>query len=86
MLNFNGKENDNKDIGVIAQEVEKVYPDLVKTTNLNHKSVDYGKLTAVLIESIKELKNENTTLKNNLDELQSKVDEISTKLDGLTSI
>ena len=53
--------NDNKDggeqIGVIAQEVEKFYPQVVLTADDEQgtKSVDYGRLTAVLIEAVKEL-------------------------------
>ena len=44
------------DIGVIAQEVETVLPELVHHREHNDsKAVDYVKLTAVLIEAIKEL-------------------------------
>ena len=46
-------------IGVIAQEVEEVIPEVVHTTEYegkNVKSVDYGKLVGVLIEAVKELK------------------------------
>jgi len=58
---------DNKpSIGVIAQEVEKVIPEVVHTNQLDGedvKSVDYGKLVGVLIEAIKELKAEVDELK-----------------------
>ena len=53
--------NDNveggEQIGVIAQEVEKFYPQVVLTSDDEQgtKSVDYGRLTAVLIEAVKEL-------------------------------
>ena len=44
------------DIGVIAQEVEAVLPELVHHREHNDsKAVDYVKLTAVLIEGVKEL-------------------------------
>ena len=42
-------------IGVIAQEVQAVYPQLVHA-GAEHLSVDYAKLTAVLIQAVKELK------------------------------
>ena len=50
------REN-KKEIGVIAQEVEKILPEIVLTANdeMGTKSVDYGKITSVLIEAIKEL-------------------------------
>ncbi|MCL2923705.1 MAG: tail fiber domain-containing protein [Trichodesmium sp. MAG_R04] len=49
---------DNKEsIGVIAQEVEKILPEIVKTADdeMGTKSVDYSRITAVLIEAVKEL-------------------------------
>ena len=48
-----GKEN----IGVIAQEVEKIIPEIVLTADdeMGTKSVDYSRITAVLIEAVKEL-------------------------------
>jgi hypothetical protein len=50
-------KDNKKSIGVIAQEVEKVLPEIVITgkTEEKLKSVDYGRLTAVLIEAVKEL-------------------------------
>ena len=47
---------------MIAQEVEKVYPDLVKTDNDGFKAMDYMSLTAVLLEGVKALKKENEEL------------------------
>ena len=48
---FKGK----KDIGVIAQEVEKVLPEIVETRENGYKAVKYEKIVALLIESNKEL-------------------------------
>jgi hypothetical protein len=43
------------DAGVIAQEVEAVFPELVATDERGFKTVSYGGLVAVLIEAVKEL-------------------------------
>ena len=53
----NDVENAKMQMGVIAQEIEEVVPEVVKTADdeMGTKSVDYGKLTALLIESVKEL-------------------------------
>ena len=57
-FDWNDKQDvhEGHDIGVIAQEVETVYPELVHHREHNDsKAVDYVKLTAVLIEAVKEL-------------------------------
>ena len=41
-------------MGLIAQEVEKVFPEVVLTDNEGYKSIAYSKMVAVLIEAIKE--------------------------------
>lgn len=41
-------------IGLVAQDVEKVLPELVHTDNEGYKSLSYDKLTAVLVEAVKE--------------------------------
>jgi hypothetical protein len=65
---FDWNENQNvyegHDIGVIAQEIESQFPELVTTREDGYKAVKYEKLTAVLIQAIKELKIEVDNLKN----------------------
>ena len=64
------KRNDIQDakeqVGVLAQDMEEILPQVVITADddIKTKSVDYGKLTSVLIESIKQLKTEIDELKN----------------------
>ena len=53
------------DVGVIAQEVEAVFPELVSTRPNGYKAVRYDKLVAVLIEAVKELSAEVDSLKGN---------------------
>ena len=70
-----GSKQGKKDYGVIAQEVEKVLPELVKETKLplitdsdeTYKTVDYEKLTAVLIEAVKDLSKEIDDIKKKCD-------------------
>ncbi len=49
--------------GLIAQELEAIYPQLVTTESNGYKSINYVGLVPVLIEAIKELKSENQSLK-----------------------
>jgi len=52
-----------QDIGVIAQEVEKVFPEIVAENSGGYKAVKYERLVAVLIEAVKELSDEVERLK-----------------------
>ena len=69
-VNYKRKDvqNARDQVGVIAQDMEKVLPEVVLTgdDDPKTKSVDYGKLTAVLIEAIKELNNELKHLKQQI--------------------
>jgi hypothetical protein len=48
-----------RQVGFLAQDVEQVLPEAVKTMNDGYKAVDYSRLTALLVEAVKELKAEN---------------------------
>jgi len=51
------------DVGVIAQEVQKVVPEIVVERKSGYLGVDYKRLIPLLVESIKELKQEVENLK-----------------------
>jgi len=51
------------DVGVIAQEVQKVVPEIVSERKNGYLGVDYKRIIPLLIESIKELKQEVENLK-----------------------
>ena len=70
-VEFDYIKNGRHSIGVIAQEVEEVLPDLV--IGDDPKSVAYGNLTAVLIEAVKELREEVSSLKQEINTLKGKI-------------
>jgi hypothetical protein len=65
-VTFDWKETKESSIGVIAQEVERVFPELIKETNDNYKTVNYNGLVGVLIEAIKEQQNQIEELKSQI--------------------
>jgi hypothetical protein len=46
---------DGRQIGLIAQDVEKVFPELVASDGKGYLAIEYNKLVPVLIEALKEL-------------------------------
>ena len=65
---FTFKATDQKSSGVIAQEVQKVMPELVQEGDEGHLTVQYGNMVGLLIEAIKEQ--------------QAQIDELKAKLNG----
>ena len=70
-------------IGLIAQEVEEVFPEAVSTDNQGYKSVAYSKLVSPLIEAVKTLKAENDRLKQDNEEIRDQLAEIKSLLEKL---
>jgi len=54
-VQFNWKANGKEAVGVLAQEIEKVLPQIVNTNADGYKAVSYDSLIPILIEAIKEL-------------------------------
>lgn len=57
-VNFGWKKDGSKSLGVVAQEVEEVLPEIVATDDQGLKAVNYAALTGVLIEAVKDLQNQ----------------------------
>jgi len=71
--NDNLKRNPSRQVGVIAQDVEKVLPEAVHTDEDGFKSVYYSGLIGPMIEAIKELKSENDLVKSENSQLKEKL-------------
>jgi hypothetical protein len=59
-------------LGVVAQEVEEVFPEVVSIyePDQEYRAVDYNGLTGVLIEAVKELKAQNDELRSRIEALE----------------
>ncbi len=78
ILGFTGK-----DIGVLAQEVQKVFPEIVKTDSLGYLKVEYYKLIPVLIESVKEQQEEIRRQQEEINVLKERMDKMESIINGL---
>jgi hypothetical protein len=63
---YNRKDNGKEEIGVIAEEMNEILPQVIQyNTESEIDSVSYSRIVGVLIEAIKDLKQEINELKNN---------------------
>ena len=67
---FTWKDSDKLQIGTSAQEVQKVYPELVNTSNDGTLSVAYDKLSIIALKAIDELHSKTQELEERLNKLE----------------
>ncbi len=72
-VTFNWKKDKKKSVGVVAQNVEKVFPELVYKNKEGIRHVLYENLVGVLIESTKEQQQQIDALKKEVAELRKKI-------------
>jgi Chaperone of endosialidase len=78
--------SDKTQIGFIAQDLEKIFPEMVFTDEKGYKSVDYARLTPVLVEALKELILKNQTLENKNQTLETKNQTLESRLDKIEAM
>ena len=65
-FDWNNKQDtyQGHDIGVVAQEIEEILPEIVSTRSNGYKAVKYDRIVALLIEAVKEQQNQIEELKS----------------------
>ena len=64
-----GRNGGKTEIGIIAQNIQSVFPEFIHTDSNNYLSVDYPRLSTVLIEGVKELDQRYKSLEDKYNEL-----------------
>jgi hypothetical protein len=72
-------------VGLIAQDVEQVLPALVRTDKNGYKAVAYDKLSAVLLEAIKEQQQQIESQNQKLEQLSKMISDMEGKIASLSS-
>ncbi|MDH4035762.1 MAG: tail fiber domain-containing protein, partial [candidate division Zixibacteria bacterium] len=78
--------DDQKHLGFIAQEVEELYPEMVMTDKNGYKSVDYSRLTPVLVEAIKEQQEQIKSQNAQIETQQAQLDKLQVLVNNLVSM
>ncbi|MBN2792047.1 MAG: tail fiber domain-containing protein, partial [Desulfuromonadales bacterium] len=74
--------DERRQLGLIAQEVEKILPEMVKTDASGYKSVAYTQLLPLLIEAIKAQQQRIMLQQQSQDGLQAQIDELRRLISG----
>lgn len=72
-VTFDWKKGGRPDMGVVAQNVAAVFPDIVRRGDNGMMAVEYDSLVGPMIESIRQLKMENDQLKAEVTEIRAEV-------------
>ena len=70
-VSYKFKGTENQEIGVIAQEVEEIVPEVVIDATDGYKAVKYQNMVGLLIEAIKEQQEQINDLKKTVMELRN---------------
>ena len=76
-------EDATLNIGVSAQEVQALFPEVVNTTKDGYLNVAYDKLSVVALAAIDKLHAENKNLKNTIESLEERLAKLETYVDAL---
>ena len=82
-VNFDWIETNEPDCGVIAQDIEKVLPLIVKDGRTGYKTVDYSRITPLLIQTCKEQQSLIENQQTQIEDLHKKIDQYKNDVDSL---
>ena len=78
---FTNDDSGKRQIGFIAQDVEKIFPEFVVTDEAGFKSIAYGQISAVLVEAIRELQDIIEEKEQRIRSLEERLDTIEALLE-----
>lgn len=69
-VSFNWTDTEQSSAGVIAQDVEKVMPEIIRDNSTGYKSLNYNGLIGLLIEAVKNQQDQINILKREIEDLK----------------
>lgn len=74
--------DDGTEIGLIAQDVELIFPELVHIDEDGYRHIDYARIAPILIEAIKEQQTQITSLEKKNSELEERIENLEHIIDN----
>jgi hypothetical protein len=75
--------DDKHQVGFIAQQVEKILPEVVNVGEDSYRSVEYGKIVSVVVAAMKELELENVELKKRAKKMEKENADFRKRLEAI---
>ncbi len=79
-------EGSGKHIGFIAQELEQLFPEFVVTGEDGYKSVAYDKMSAVLVEAVKEQQSQIESYRNEINSLRNDLEAMRAEMEAFRTL
>lgn len=76
---------DDRQIGFIAQDVEKYFPEMIRYDHNGYKLLDYSRMTVVLLQAIKEQQQQIQSQQSELQSLRDEMEQVKTLITGADS-
>jgi hypothetical protein len=76
---IDSRNNDGRHYGFIAQEVEKIYPEMVSEDEKGMKQVDYSAFIAPVVDAVQQLNAKNVALEAKVDDLTKRLEALEAK-------
>ena len=85
-VTFKWKTDNQPSIGFIAQQVQQVLPQIVTTNAQGYESLDYSKITPVLVEAVKQQQTEIVKQQDQINLQQQEIEHLKSRLDALLAM
>jgi hypothetical protein len=83
---FKFNDKDKLEIGVSAQEIQNLYPEIVSTDDKGYLSVAYDKLSVIALSAIDELNDINDKQQKEINNLNTKINDLEDQLSTIKNI
>ena len=82
-FNYINDSNNGKHYGFIAQDVEKIYPELVNTNDPNFKNVNYIEIIPILLAKMKDMDCEIKNMKKEMENMKKEMVNMGCEIDNI---
>ena len=80
------KLDDSRQLGFIAQEVEPYFPEIVRTNDDGYKSLDYSRMSVILLQAVKEQDQIIKSQQKQIDDWGNEIEQLKAELNQIKAL